>query len=108
MLRTLFVGFPILTFLLGLPLALKLVPPNRFYGYRTATTFASLDAWYQINFATGLALMAAGAVAGTLVLLLSQGLFALKPEARYLVGVMLTALIMLAALIPVVIYSNKF
>jgi SdpI/YfhL protein family len=108
MLRVLFFGLPAVTFVLGVPLALKLVPPNRFYGYRTATTFASLDAWYQINFATGLALVAAGIVAGILVLLLSQGLFGLKPEVRYLVGVMLTALIMMAALIPVAIFSNKF
>ena len=72
MLRVLFVGLPALLLVLGIPLALKLVPPNRFYGYRTSTTFSSLEAWYQINFATGLALIAAAIVGGLSVLLLSE------------------------------------
>ena len=83
------------------------MPPNRFYGFRTATSYSSADAWYQINFATGLALVAAGAVAGLLVLFLSHGLFTLKPEVRYLVGILLTAIITLVFLVPVVIYSNR-
>jgi hypothetical protein len=52
MLRALFIGLPILVFLSGVPLALRLVPPNRFYGFRTATTFSSLDACFMIKFAT--------------------------------------------------------
>jgi hypothetical protein len=108
MLRGLFIGLPALTFALGIPLVLKLVPPNRFYGFRTTTTYSSADAWYQINFATGLALLAAGAVAGILVLFLGHGTFTLKPEVRYLAGIILTGLITLAFLFPVVIYSNKW
>ncbi|MGH6836911.1 MAG: SdpI family protein [Methylocella sp.] len=64
--------------MLGIPLASKLVAPNRFYGFRTSTTFSSPEAWYQINFATGLALIAAGLVSGLLVLLLSYGIIMLK------------------------------
>jgi|GEM_PF-2218773 hypothetical protein len=108
MLRFLFVGLPLLNVLLGIPLLLKLVPPNRFYGYRTATSFSSPEAWYQINYATGLAMVAAGIAGGIVALLLSQGLFTLKPEARYLTGVLLTAVVMLVLFIPVVIYANKF
>jgi hypothetical protein len=107
-LRVLFIALPALTFALGIPLILRLVPPNRFYGFRTATSYSSADAWYQINFATGLALVAAGAVAALLVWFLSHGLFTLKPEVRYLVGILLTAIITLAFLVPVVIYSNKW
>src|SRR5215467_15240319 len=106
MLRVLFIAFPALTFALGIPLILRLVPPNRFYGFRTATSYSSADAWYQINFATGLALVAAGVVAGLLVLLLSQ--FALKPEVRHLVSVLFTGIITLTFLVPVVIYSSKW
>ena len=87
MLRALFIGLPILVFLSAVPLTLNLVPPNRFYGYRTATTLSSLDAWYQINFATGLAMIAAGIVGGIAVLLLDQGAIVLKPESRYIIGV---------------------
>jgi hypothetical protein len=107
-LRVLFIALPALTFALGLPLILRLVPPNRFYGFRTATTYSSADAWYQINFATGLALVAASAVAGLLVLFLSHGTATLKPEVRYLVGILFTGIITLAFLVPVVIYSNKW
>jgi SdpI/YfhL protein family len=108
MLQALFFGLPVLIFASGIPLALKWVPPNGLYSFRTATTFASLDAWYRINAATGLALAAAGIVAGIVVLLLHQGLFALKPELRYTAGVTATGVIVLGFLIPVVIYANKF
>ena len=33
---------PGLATVLGLPMALRMVPPNRFYGYRTAKTLESL------------------------------------------------------------------
>ena len=56
------------------------MPPNRFYWFRTATTFSLLEAWYQINFATGLALTAADVVGGVLVLLFSYDVTALKPD----------------------------
>jgi hypothetical protein len=58
---------------------LKLVLPNRFSGFRTAAAFSFAGAWYQINFAMGLALMAAGVVGGFAILLLRYGLIALKP-----------------------------
>lgn len=108
MLRTLFIGLPALIFVLGVPLALRLVPPNRFYGFRTSTTFSSLDAWYQINYATGLAMIAAGIAGSLFALVLSYGVTWMKPETRYLAGVLLTTLIMVALFIPVVLYSAKF
>ena len=92
MLRIVFAGMPVLIFVLGLPLAMRVVPPNRFYGFRTPTTFSSLEAWYQINFATGLAMMAAGAASGAVV--------TLKPEIRYLTGILLTGVITLLSLLP--------
>jgi SdpI/YhfL family protein len=108
MLRVLFIGLPIFVLLSGVPLTLRLVPPNRFYGYRTAITLSSLDAWYQINFATGLAMIAAGIVGGIAVLLLDQGIIVLKPESRYMIGIMITALAMLLFLIVVVFYADRF
>ena len=108
MLRALFFGFPGLIFVLGLPLAFGWVPPNRLYGFRTSTTFSSLDAWYYINLATGVALIVAGILGGLVIFLLDHGVIALKPEPRYLVGVLLTGLLLLGSLIPVVLYSNRF
>jgi len=108
MLRVLFFGLPVLVFAVGLPLALRWVPPNRFYGFRTSTTLLSLDAWYRINFATGVALSVAGALGGVVAVLLGQGMVVLKPEVRYLVGVLLSGLLLLASLVPVVFYANRF
>jgi hypothetical protein len=71
-------------------------------------TFSSLEVWYQINFATGLALIAAGVIGGVLVLVLNYDVTALKPEPRYIVGILLTALVTVLFLLPVAIYSNRF
>lgn len=37
--------FPVLFVLIGAPLALKLVPPNPVYGFRTPATLASAAIW---------------------------------------------------------------
>jgi hypothetical protein len=108
MLRALFFGMPAVILILGLPLAFRWVPPNRLYGFRTSTTFSSVDAWYQINFATGVALVAAGVLSGVAVVLLAYDVIALKPEARYLTGILLTGLLLIASLTPVALYSNRF
>jgi hypothetical protein len=108
MLRSLFVGLPAVMFVLGIPLAMKLVPPNQFYGFRTSVTFSSPEAWYQINFAAGLALITSGIVAGLLALLVTSGMIGLKQENQYIVGILLSVIIMAMFTIPVVIYSNKF
>jgi hypothetical protein len=55
----------------------------------------------------GLALIAADAVGGLLVLLRSHGIIPLKPEPRYIAGILLTALVTVAFLVPAVIYSNR-
>jgi uncharacterized membrane protein len=47
--------------LLAIPLWARRVPPNRFYGVRTRTTFSDEALWYEINARSGrdLALAAA-------------------------------------------------
>ncbi len=52
-----------LVLLLAIPLALKLVPPNRIYGFRTALALANRDLWFSINRIAGFALIAASSVA---------------------------------------------
>ncbi len=53
---------PLLFAVISLPLALGLVEPNPFYGVRTAATFASEEAWYRANRASGLAGVVAGLI----------------------------------------------
>jgi len=51
---------PVLVAVLGVPLLLDWVPPNRFYGFRTPATLASPQLWYDVNRAAGWALLIAG------------------------------------------------
>ncbi len=58
------VAIPALFFILGLPLVLAWVPPNRWYGFRTARSLGSPAVWYPVNRTAGFSLMAAGVLAG--------------------------------------------
>jgi len=46
---------------LSVPLIKGLVPPNRFYGFRTAKSLANPKIWYEINRISGTDLFLAGA-----------------------------------------------
>lgn len=47
------VGAPLLMALMFLPLALAMVGPNPIYGYRTAASLSSPEAWRQANVLAG-------------------------------------------------------
>jgi uncharacterized membrane protein len=51
---------PGLAVVFGIPIALGLVPPNRFYGYRTRKTLSSVDVWYRANRVCGRCMAIAG------------------------------------------------
>jgi SdpI/YfhL protein family len=55
--------------LVSIPLILKIVPPNRWYGFRTTRTLSNEDLWFRANCIAGWAfLAAAGTTAAILVL----------------------------------------
>jgi uncharacterized membrane protein len=54
-------------FVLCIPLVLKLVPPNRLYGFRTRKTLSSPEIWYPANVFAGYALMIAAAVTALII-----------------------------------------
>ena len=54
---------PLVFVLTGLPMALEAVPPNRFYGVRTAETLSSNEAWYVSNYWAGLVAVVLGLAA---------------------------------------------
>jgi uncharacterized membrane protein len=54
-------------FILCIPLVLKLVPPNRLYGFRTRKTLSSPEIWYPANVFAGYALMLAAAVTALII-----------------------------------------
>jgi len=60
----------VLLILLALPLWLRMVPPNHFYGVRTRATLGDEQRWYTVNASAGFDLFVSGIVllAGILVL----------------------------------------
>ena len=58
--------FPLLSagvVLLGVPLWIAMIPPNRFYGLRTPATLDNESLWYAANRTTGRDVVSAGAIA---------------------------------------------
>jgi uncharacterized membrane protein len=64
--------FAIPAFLLlfaAVPLVLGLIPPNRFYGFRSPKTLSDDGIWYRVNRFAGLAIMLASCVYGAVAVL---------------------------------------
>ena len=76
---------------LSVPLILRRVPRNVFYGFRTRKTLASDAVWYPANVFAGQALALASVAAAGLVWLLPEGAPEWMPAA-VLVGAVLAAL----------------
>ena len=100
-------ALPLLLVGLGLPLLLQIVPPNRWYGYRTALTFQDPAIWYSVNRETGAAMIGAGALG----LLLSWGAFSgalqWRQETRILACLIGQALLLLLAFLVVVLRTER-
>ena len=58
----------VLLFAVGIPLVLKLVPPNPVYGVRTAKAFSSLEVWYAANRSAGITMAITGIVIAVVAL----------------------------------------
>ena len=60
----------VLLILFAVPLWMRMVPPNRFYGVRTRATLGDEQRWYAVNASAGLDLLVSGVVllAGILVI----------------------------------------
>ncbi len=54
---------PVLFILIGLPLALGLIPPNDLYGIRISSTLASAESWYRANLWAGIFAIGFGFIA---------------------------------------------
>ena len=53
--------------LVSIPLVLKAVPPNPYYGFRTARTLADRDLWFRVNRFAGWAFLIAAGVGALLL-----------------------------------------
>lgn len=58
----LYLGVGLMLFVFGIPLWRCLIPPNRWYGFRTPSTVHNEHIWYPVNRVTGMWMMAVGPV----------------------------------------------
>jgi len=85
------------------PLVLRKVPKNMFYGMRTLKTMNGSDAnWYEVNFLAGRAMLLSTLAAAALIL--AAGLLPL-PELQLSFLSML--LLLVAVFLPIVIYRKR-
>ena len=87
---------------LSAPLALKLVPPNRFYGVRTAGTLADREVWFRANRVAGLLLMLAAGIA-----LIAYRLNPELASGESFLGVLMLILPVLSALVFTGMYTRS-
>ncbi|MCE6949784.1 SdpI family protein [Cereibacter sphaeroides] len=95
--------FAICFYSVGIPLARKLVPPNRLYGFRLAQAFESETSWYRTNATTGYALIAAGLVACFVSLFVVNMFTDLRQQNLYAAIALLQSALAILALIFVFI-----
>lgn len=58
----------VLVAVLGVPLGLKLIPPNPIYGVRTRRTLSDESAWFEVNRVGGWALVGAAGLTAVIVM----------------------------------------
>ena len=85
----------VLLFAVGVPLALKLVPPNSVYGVRTAKTRASLEVWYASNRSAGINMAITGIAIAAAALVIPR----LMPDYSEGVRVLVVAVIVILAIL---------
>ncbi len=74
-----FIGIGLLSVVVGLPMADRRVPPNRWYGVRIRETFADEHIWYEVNEQAGRDMVMLGLV----VLVAAVALAGLLPPQTY-------------------------
>src|SRR5215831_8790377 len=62
--------------LVSIPLMLGLIPPNRFYGFRTVRTLSDRTLWFRVNRFAGVAFLVAAGAGAALILVFPHPDFA--------------------------------
>ena len=83
MANLLLAGVGLLLVLIAIPMLLRRVPPNAFYGLRVPATYADVWVWYEANALAGRDMVALGVLLTVLALVLPA--FGLKGETLPLV-----------------------
>jgi uncharacterized membrane protein len=89
--------------LLGIPLLLKKVKPNWFYGFRTPTSVKNKDLWYKVNKQVGREFIIAGIIVilGSIFMLIFQPILTL-------IQIIIILLILVHLSLIIIIYRGVF
>jgi len=98
---------PVVAMILGIPMALELIPPNRFFGYRTRKTLSSESVWYRANRAAGWSLLLCGMAALSHNLWLERNHPDWPSATKQLFMTVSTAVLLFAGLIYAGLYVRK-
>ena len=88
--------------LVSIPMILKIVPPNRIYGFRTPSTLANRELWYRANTFAGWALLIAALASIALIVGVDGGAL---PGVAY--GAVTFALPLMVAVVACFIYLHR-
>ena len=91
----------------SIPMMLGVVPPNRFYGYRTRKTLSSEAVWYRANRAAGWSLFLCGIAALAHNVLLQHDHPDWSSATKQLVMTLSAAVLLFAGLIFSSFYVRK-
>ena len=87
---------------ISVPLLLKKIPPNRFYGFRTRKTLSDRGIWYEANFKGAVNLILASLVAMVLAVVVSDALDpVIAPHVNIFILVIAVSVAMVISLIQV-------
>lgn len=94
-----FLGTGLLLFFLSLPLAFRMVPMNRWYGFRVRPAFESDQRWYEINAYGGLQM----AIWSWLIIAAGITGFFLPESYRDTYSAAAVGVLLVACLVPIVL-----
>ena len=87
----------VLLIVFAVPLWMRMVPPNRFYGVRTRATLGDEQRWYAVNSSAGFDLFISGIVLLAGILVLERIGAAWPPELRSLAAAALLVALLVRA-----------
>jgi uncharacterized membrane protein len=102
--HTILLASALLLIALAVPLRLRRVPPNRFYGVRTRATFADENTWYDVNARSGQDLLVAGVVSLAGIFVIDALGARWAPELRALAS----AIVLIVTLAVVSVRATRF
>ena len=91
---------------LGIPLAMRKVGPNGWYGVRTEETLSNTESWYRVNALGGKAFIAAGIVS-FLILLALDHYWTSDPAMKRVVGIAMVLTVPIVVLLVISLARKK-